>query len=639
MIGLWAIAILAVFAFPLMFPSFQTASFFSTTLLTEGEPLDLLGLYIPDNPFHSLANNIVPAVVLFSALLGLALIGIPQKAVVLDVIQVANQAVGRIARFVVTLTPYGLFAIAASIAGTFDPAEAAQIQVYLLSYIAISLLLAFWVLPGLVAALTTVPHRAILARTRDALVVAFTTGSLFVVLPLLADDARALLRAHASLTPHDEQLPDVIIPASFNFPHTAKLLSLSFIPFAAWFTGGHLSLSQYPQLASTGIVVLFGSLSVAIPFLLDLFHIPADTFQLFLATSVVNSRFGTMLSAVHTLTMALLGTCVVVGAIRFQPRKVLRFLLLTGIIGGITIGGTRVLLASLLDRPYDRDKILAGMRPLRDRGTAHVLGADAARLPPAQGSLLDRIQSRRTLRVAYFDDSLPYAFTNDRGELVGLDVEMALQLARDLNVQLELVPVDRHVLEQGIDPGVCDLVMSGTAVTPERAARVLFSSAYLDETLALIVPDFRRGAFGSWQNVRSMPSLRVGVPGTAYYERTLRRELPGATVVTFNTAEEMFRPQTPPLDALVLSAERGSAYTLRHPEYSVVVPKPRPMKVPLAYAIAARDHELASAVDAWIDLKRKDGTIDDLFAHWVLGKDAAPHQRRWSVVDNVLRRP
>ena len=39
--------------------------------------------------------------------------------------------------------------------------------------------------------------------------------------------------------------------------------------------------------------------------------------------------------------------------------------------------------------------------------------------------------------------------------------------------------------------------------------------------------------------------------------------------------------------AFVATAERGSAYTLRHPEFSVVVPQPRPLAVPLAYIIAA----------------------------------------------------
>ena len=93
--------------------------------------------------------------------------------------------------------------------------------------------------------------------------------------------------------PEAEEYPDVIVPASFNFPHSAKLLSLSFIPFAAWFSeaaiGGVL---RYLQLALVGLLSFFGSLNAAVPYLLDLFRIPHDTFQLFLATGVVNSRVG-----------------------------------------------------------------------------------------------------------------------------------------------------------------------------------------------------------------------------------------------------------------------------------------------------------------------------------------------------------
>ena len=52
-----------------------------------------------------------------------------------------------------------------------------------------------------------------------------------------------------------------------------------------------------------------------------MFRIPADTFQLFVASGVVNARFGTLMSAVHTLAMALLGTCAVIGVLRIDRRK------------------------------------------------------------------------------------------------------------------------------------------------------------------------------------------------------------------------------------------------------------------------------------------------------------------------------
>jgi Na+/H+-dicarboxylate symporter len=636
LLALWGIALLAVFTLPAIFPHIQTASFFSTTMLEDSSSLDLVGLYIPANPFNSLANNIVPAVVLFSALLGIALMGIPDKERALQTMDVLNRAVGRVARFIVSLTPIGLFAIAAVTAGTFDPNEAEQLQMYLIVYVMLSLLLALWVLPGLVAALTPIRHRALLARTRTALLMAFTTGSLFVVLPLLTEQTRELLREHAAVAPEDERLADVIIPASFNFPHTAKLLSLSFVLFAAWFSGTTILPSRYPALAATGILVLFGNLNVAVPFLLDMFRIPADTFQMFLASSVVNARFGTLLSAVHTLTMGLVGTCAVVGAVRFDARKLLRFAVITLLLSVALIGGTRVFVTRFVNRPYDKDKVLAGMQALRDRGNAHVYRTEAPALGAYSGSVLDRIRSRGVLRVGYVEGSLPYVFTNGRGDLVGFDVEMALQLGRDLGVEIELVPVSRDVLDKGLDPSVCDLVMSGTAITAPRAMQVLFSQAYLDETLAFLVPDYRRTQFTSWDDIRAGRSLRIGVPRVPYYLRKIRAELPAAEIVEVDRPDRLFEPRNPPLDALILTAERGSAYTLLHPEYSVVVPKPRLVKVPLAYVIAGRDVPLAQVVDTWIDLKRKDGTIDELFAHWILGRDATPHKRRWSVMDDVL---
>ena len=111
---LWALALAAVFLFPLMFPTLQTASFFSTTLVEPREPFDFVDLYIPSNPFNSLANNIVPAVVLFSVVLGVALIGGARaRQRLLDVLGVIGDgSLERPRGSSSQLTPYGLFAIA-----------------------------------------------------------------------------------------------------------------------------------------------------------------------------------------------------------------------------------------------------------------------------------------------------------------------------------------------------------------------------------------------------------------------------------------------------------------------------------------------------------------------------------------------
>ena len=283
----------------------------------------------------------MPAVVLFSVILGVALVRVQHRERLLDVLQVARAAISTATRFVTRLTPYGLFAIAANAAGTMGLEQLSRLQVYLVTYVAMALLVSLWVLPGLIAALTPLRARDVLNESKDSLITACIAGDLFIVLPGLMQASRALL---GRLTPGDDEpgrLTEVIVPVSFNFPHTGKLMSLSFVLFAGWFSDTVVPLSSYPQLALAGLVTFFGSLSAAVPFLLDLFRIPADTFQLFLATGVINSRVGSLVAAVHTLTVALLVACAVSGHLRWRRGALLSYAGITGALLIAILGGTR----------------------------------------------------------------------------------------------------------------------------------------------------------------------------------------------------------------------------------------------------------------------------------------------------------
>ena len=634
---LWLLALVVVFLFPLMLRPMTTASFFSTTLVEPPPRFDLVELYIPANPFYSLANNIVPAVVLFSLVTGIALIGTPGKSRLLEVLTVVRDTLARAATYVVRLTPIGLFAIAAHATGTLSVDQLARIQVYLIGYVALALLVSLWILPGLIAALTPVPHRRVLSQMHDALITAFVTSDLFIVLPQLTEQSKALAREHG-LVGERENAPDVIVPASFNFPHTGKLLTLTFIFFAAWFTDVTLRLSQYPQLAASGLLAFFGSINVAVPFLLDLFRIPSDAFQLFLATSVVNARFGTLMAAMHTVAMAVLGTWALAGALRIEARRLLRYAVITLLLTIATVGGVRVLVGQMIGKGYEGNQILGRMR-LGGAGPVPTLVQAAARVdaPVSHGAVLDNLRARGALRTGFLPDSLPFAYRNASEEMVGFDIAMAQMLARELHLQLELVPLSRETLAGALSSGACDLVMSGVAMTTERAADTLFSTPYLDETIALVVPDHARDQFSTWSGIRARSNLRLGIPAVNYYVEKVDAGLPNAALTPFWSVEAMFGGSTAgELDGLVLTAERGSAWTLLHPEYSVVVPTPGLIKVPLAYPIAKHDAAFAAFIDAWIELKKKDGTIQRLYEYWILGRNATPAPPRWSIIRNVL---
>ena len=637
LILLWGVALIFAFLIPLAFPEAESAMFFSTSLLERRQPFNFVDLYIPSNPFNSLANNIVPAVVLFSVVVGVALIGVERKEALIDVLRTASQAVSRATRSILQLTPYGLFAIAASAAGTLSIEQLGRLQVYLVIYVAVGLLFSLWVLPGLIAALTPIRIREMFGLTRDALVTAFVAGDLFIVLPALIEASRTLLVRHAPGSAQVNELPDVLVPTSFNFPHTGKILSLSFILFAGWFADAVVPPSDYPQLAATGLLTFFGSLNAAVPFLLDLFRIPADTFQLFLASGVINSHIGALIAAVHTLAVALLGTCAITGVLRVRRGPLLRYLAITAVLTLVVIGGARVLFIQLLGQQYTRDRVLAGMHLLQQPAPATVLKVRPESTAADSRPVLARMRERGVLRVGYMHDAMPFSFFNEAGDLVGLDVELAHRLATELHVRLEFVPIERSDMAGQLSAGYCDIVMAGVAVTTLRAAEMLFTATYLDETVAFVVPDHQRDRFASWEDIRELHAGHDCRPERAVLHRQApsagaTRGAPSSSMTSAACSETGIQQ----VDAVAFPAERGSAWTLMYPQFSVVVPEPGIIKVPLAYPIPAHDSSFASFMNTWIDLKRKDGTIDALYGYWVLGRNAAPPPPRWSIIRNVL---
>jgi Na+/H+-dicarboxylate symporter/ABC-type amino acid transport substrate-binding protein len=634
----WGLAFLVILLMPLAFPTWVSASFFSTSLIEKQEEVNLLTLFIPANPFFSLSNNFVPAVVVFSVAVGIALIGIEHKQALLANLDALNRAMGRITQFMAKLTPLGVFALVASAAGTMSFEELARLQVFLVLYMLMAVLLTFWLFPALITSLTPLTYRQVVGATRDILITAFATGSALIVLPQLIERSQELLRQSALSTPETERTVEVIIPAFTSFPKSGTLFPMSFALFAGWFAGAPVAVAHYPMFLFLGLVSFFGSVNVALPLLLDTLRIPSDLFQLYLATAIVTSRFSVLLTTMNNLTLSLLGACAVGGLLTLRWGRLGRNGVITVVLLALSVGGARAFFVHTVETTYRKDEIIAGMQLLRHPGPAPVYKSapPSDPLPESQPSRLERIQAQKLLRVGYMPDNLPFAYFNGKGDLVGFDIEMAHLLARDLGVQLAFVPVMRDRMPEQVNEGYCDIVMSGTVVTPERAQEGAFSAPYTDATLAFVVQDHRLEEFSSRDAIRRLKAPRIGVLNVPYYVSKVQQFLPQATIVPFNSITEFFEGKGEEIDAFLYAAEAGSAWSLLYPAYTVAIPQPGVLKGPVAYPLPRGDRELADFINVWIELKKRDRTIDTLYDYWILGKNAVPKQPHWSVLRNVL---
>ena len=634
----WLLAILIVLGMVAGFPDWKSATFFSTSLIEEREAFNLVKLYIPANPFASLSNGVIPAIVLASLAGGLALIAVPEKRYLLKNMDLAADAIMRIAQFIVRLAPLGVFALVASTAGTMSIEDMGRLQVYLLTYIGAALLLSFWVLPGLVAAMTPIPYRRVLSGTQDALITAFATYNLLIVLPLLSERIKEMLNEVEMLDHDTGSAADLIVPINFNLPNLGKLLALGFIPFAGWFAGTPIAAEQYPQFLTSGLFSFFGEVVVALPFLLDLMHIPADTFQIFLAVDQFSGRFGTLLAGMHTVALGLLTAAAVSGCLRVNWFKLGRFALVSVLLAIAIFGGLRLFFEYVVPQQYRDYHALLEMDLVENpqRVTMNTLDEVVPLAVDQRNNRFEAIEKRDSLRVGHLQQALPFAYLRSTDELIGIDVDIMHMLANDLGVGVDFVSLSRDGITESLRSGRVDIVIGGLFATPGRALDTAMSEPYMNASISLVMRDHRRREFNSWDAIRQRQDLKLAVVDLPFLVNRVEKVLPNAQVERIKDPTEFLNADKGRFDAMLYSAEAGSAWTLLFPQYSVVVPEPSVISVPLVFLLPPDTARWNRYVDAWIGLNKTGHQVQRLYDYWILGQGAGKHKHRWSVVHDIL---
>jgi Na+/H+-dicarboxylate symporter len=640
---MWAIIGTVLMLLPLALPDLTSASFYSSSLVEPAKEIKLIDIFIPKNFFASLSNNQTPAVVVFCIALGIALITSKEKQEVFKLFDVLADAVMRVIKFVVKLTPIGVFAMTASAAGTMDFADLGRLQGYFILYTVAVLILGFGILPGLIASLTPFKYKDVVSIAWSAMVLSFAAAKVLVALPLIIESIKELFKKYEVKDPNAVTVAEMLVPISYPFPNTGKLLSLFFIPFTAWFIGSPLGFGDYPAFLISGLLSYFGNVAVAMPFLLDLMRLPADMFQIFLLTGVYCGRMSDALGAMDMFTFAALVASASSGMLRIQWRRVILILAGAVVVFLVAIVGVRSYLGYVSEGAYDKDKVLSSMQLMEDvvPSTNVEPGPNPVPLKPGQSSL-DRIKERGVIRVGYDPDRLPFSYTNVVGKLVGFDIDMAQRLARELGVTIELVPFTFDSLSRQMKDDHFDVAMSGVYGTAEQSGNVRLSDPYLFATMALVVPDHRDTDFATTGAIRGLDRVRIGIHRSLAGEEFVKSALSGYSNVEFvvlDSYRDFFEQKGAGegVDALYTGAESGSAWTLLYPSYQVVTPWSDDYTIPLVYPYSSdEDNEMDEFIDHWVLLKQHDGTTEKAYEHWILGKGSEKKALRWSVIRNVL---
>ncbi len=633
---MWLSVMLTLLLLPLAYPNWQTSGFFSTSMTAEPAAFNFIKLYIPSNIFASLSETVVPAVVLFSLLMGVALIQVKNKETLLNLTTNVGDSLMKVASYVAKLAPLGIFAISASAAGTLAVEELGRLQVFLWVYITAAALLAFVFLPLLIHWATPFSYREILSTAGEAAITALATGTVLVVLPMIIERSKELLAKHGMECEETDSTVDVMVPTAYSFPSTGTLLGLGFILFSAWYVGSPLGFEQYISFVVLGALTAFGSMAVAIPFLLNYFDLPADQFQLYLLGSVVTARFATGLAALHGFVVTLLVASAVLKKVKWH-----RMMQAIGVHLAITFAvmiGAGFTLKALIPYKYEGVQTFESMQAMnKPVGTVKYKELTPLTAAEQQQPRLDIIMARKSIRVGYYKASLPFAFRNNNNKLVGYDVELLNEFAKDLNIEIAFIYLKNYKDEATLlANGSIDITVGGRAITPLKALTVNFSDSYTSHTAGLLLNDSKRDAFTNLYDIQAMETLTIGVGKSNYYQQIAKEYFPNAEIVAVSDIRHFLKGKHEQVDAVLFSTEVGSAWSMLYPEFSAIIPKGLKLKAPVGLVLPKGQADYVQFIDTWLRLKKDSGFQQKVYDYWILGENPKAKKPRWSVMRDVL---
>lgn len=81
----------------------------------------------------------------------------------------------------------------------------------------------------------------------------------------------------------------------------------------------------------------------------------------------------------------------------------------------------------------------------------------------------------------------PFEYMDDKGNMVGFDVDLMNEIAKKANLQIEWVNVPFDSVLAGLSTCQYDMAIAAISITPERMKDFIFSDPYMDAGLVVVV--------------------------------------------------------------------------------------------------------------------------------------------------------
>ncbi len=210
----------------------------------------------------------------------------------------------------------------------------------------------------------------------------------------------------------------------------------------------------------------------------------------------------------------------------------------------------------------------------------------------------------------------PWVMRDKQGKLVGFEMDIANQLAKDMGV----TPVYKQYAWKKLIPallkGDIDIIASGMSITPQRSLKITFSNPYASSGYNLVSNLNLTKNFSSITNLNNKKITIAAIKGTLSAD-IARKIFPNARLVLKNTAKEAASAVlSGKVYALVAASPIPEFLTTKDP-HKCDMPLSKPLlKTREAFAINKNNPELLNFLNSWIVTHDADGWIHSTHEYW-----------------------
>ncbi|SEB25067.1 transporter substrate-binding domain-containing protein [Variovorax sp. YR216] len=241
-------------------------------------------------------------------------------------------------------------------------------------------------------------------------------------------------------------------------------------------------------------------------------------------------------------------------------------------------------------------------------GAALALGL-TGQAATAQTNTLERIRAERKIRIAIDLSVPPWSYKDDKLEMKGSEVDTAKLLAKDLGVELEVVPTNSANRIPLLMTNRTDVVISAMTITPERLKTIDFSKPYSGISTFVAAPK---------SMVIKTPADLVGkkiavTRGTTNDADVTRMAPPGAEIVRFEdestTMTAVVSGQT---EVTALATTLITVINQRSPGKDL---EPKLLLQNSLFGVGMRKNETALKewVNQWVEQRLKSGDLQAIY--------------------------